>query len=439
MIPCSRPIRRASSSSRMPASASPSDTRSWPRFDRARALLGRRTGGNGAGHGLLGDPLRLAVPAGAHEPAAQPDQHAGARRGRWLGRDQADRFEVLGMGLLVALGRPQAVPGARVEDPGQARILLHVDQGEGVAQPTDGLVVVADVVGHDRRPPPKLDGIRGSHRRRAPPAGRAARGRWPPRTAGRPRHRRRPPRPRWRRRWTHGRPRPGGRRRASGGPARRRRRPAVGRRARAARQDDGEPFVEGAPFGGQQCRLDDLAEQGVPRTEGGGPRFGHEGTAGDRLADSLADLGLGDRRRPGATRRSSMGRPAMAKMPSSRWVATGSRAIWAAIVSASVRGRVRSRRSRSTARSSSTKNGLPSDRRCRRSMIASSGTSPAMASTCRATSARVEAGQVQPARPRIALEGRQPGGDRVACREVVGPDGQQQEQAFAGRGSGRGT
>ena len=58
--PCSSPIRRASSSSRMPASMSPSDTRSWPRFERARASS--RTAPTATAHSIASSHTRRDSP-----------------------------------------------------------------------------------------------------------------------------------------------------------------------------------------------------------------------------------------------------------------------------------------------------------------------------------------------------------------------------------------
>ena len=89
-----------------------------------------------------------------------------------------------------------------------------------------------------------------------------------------------------------------------------------------------------------------------------------------------------------ATNRSSTGRPATATIPSTRWVASGSSPICCAMVSVRVRGSGPMPPPRSTAISSSTKKGLPSDRAWTRETRSPSGSPPTSASTCRATSAR---------------------------------------------------
>ena len=89
-----------------------------------------------------------------------------------------------------------------------------------------------------------------------------------------------------------------------------------------------------------------------------------------------------------ATSRSSTGRPATATTPRSRWLSSGSEAIWPARVSESVRGSGPVPPRRSTPTSSSTKNGFPPERAWIRSTCASSATDPRIVATWRPTSAR---------------------------------------------------
>ena len=65
------------------------------------------------------------------------------------------------------------------------------------------------------------------------------------------------------------------------------------------RQHARKPFVERAALGGQQLRLDDLAEQRVPQAKRPGGRIRDQDAGRDRRPERLADLGLralGDRR-----------------------------------------------------------------------------------------------------------------------------------------------
>jgi hypothetical protein len=97
---------------------------------------------------------------GTHQPAGEADEDVRALS-RWrLARDQPDGLAVLGLRILAAVLRPQAVADPRVEVPGQGRTLGLVDPFEGCAEPGDRLVAVARVVGHPRRPSPKLDRVR---------------------------------------------------------------------------------------------------------------------------------------------------------------------------------------------------------------------------------------------------------------------------------------
>ena len=110
-----------------------------------------------------------------------------------------------------------------------------------------------------------------------------------------------------------------------------------------------------------------------------------------------------------ATSRSSIGRPATATTPRSRWLSSGSEAIWPASVSDSVRGSGPVPPRRSTPTSSSTKNGLPPERAWIRSTCASSAADPRIVATWRADLGTVEPVEVQPGRS----------GDRARARPAT--------------------
>ena len=114
-MPCSSPIRRAASSSAIPASGSPSETRSGPRIARARPSAAVAPDCDRAGDGRLGDLARLAVVAGTHQPAGQADEDVRALGRRRLLGHQPDGLAMLGLRLLAAVLGPQAVADPRVE------------------------------------------------------------------------------------------------------------------------------------------------------------------------------------------------------------------------------------------------------------------------------------------------------------------------------------
>ena len=167
-MPCSWPIRRAASSSAIPASGSPSETRSGPRIARARpsAAVGARL--DRAGDRRLGDLARLAVVAGTHQPAGQADEDVralrrSAARSGPAGRPRGARPAPPRCGP-VSTGCSRSASGGSRPGPDRS---VSSSRVERLAEPGDRLVAVAGVVGHPR---PPVGGARSG------PGGRGRRG-----------------------------------------------------------------------------------------------------------------------------------------------------------------------------------------------------------------------------------------------------------------------
>ena len=123
------------------------------------ALLGPRARRRDRLERLPGDRRRLAVPSGAHQPARVPDEDPRPFRAGRIGRDEADRLEVLGAGILVPAGQPQAVAESPVDDAGARRVGVLVDPAESLPEPLDRPLRLAGIVGGMGGGPSKLDGV----------------------------------------------------------------------------------------------------------------------------------------------------------------------------------------------------------------------------------------------------------------------------------------
>ncbi len=197
-------------------------------------------------------------------------------------------------------------------------------------------------------------------------------------------------------------------------------------------QDGREALVDCASLGRQQGRLDDLAEQGVTKSQRARRRVGDQDAGRDRRPDRLADLRLGALRDGGH-------QPFVDRATGDRDEAEQSlRLVREGRDLAAERLRQGPRQlgappRRSAATSSSTKNGLPSERAWIRSTTSSDGPPRGLeqdgdlAGDVLAAQRR----ELDPARLEIALQAGQPGTDRVAARDLLATDRQDQQQPLA--------